>query len=491
MTKKYLSHLTIILAATIASFIVVSCSTSSNTIVVKNAPVSSQKPDTTAAQNQGGTEFQELTIGENQPIHSLDPLFIENTSEMQAVQLVYEGLVRYDASGKIIPAMARSWTVSDNHKIYRFTLKHNLFYQDSDVFSSGRGRRVVAGDIKKDFQRMATDSVPDHAARLFMDIRGFEPYYQEQHKVFRKSARQLHGISGIKVENDSTIVFSLVQPDDHFLQKLASPFAVIYPPESAKAKKFEAVGTGPFRFSQQRSDSLYIFARFNNYSGPKPKLNRVDMVTSGSEKSLLKAVSRGQIDLLPELGPQQIQQISNASGNLKKEIDNNLQLIQDGGQLAYILRYNSGADTPESAVTGALSSVQASDFFQYLPPNSFRMQWLFQRSQGRQSADSLSAPYTGSPFLGSFYSQLSSQLKKRSITFSMDSSRVRNRNIPIYADRFFEFSNRDIKSADMPLLRITFTTEALVRKSVRHVPFNKFNWWIDLRNTTTSSSDSR
>ncbi len=241
--------------------IFISCSSSENTTVIEEAPVPSGQKDTTAQQPRSDSDsFTQITIGENQPIKTLDPLYAENHSTLRALQLVYEGLVRFDENGEIIPAIAEQWSVTNNQRTYRFNLNNDLFYHDSNVFANGRGRRLVASDVKRAFERMARATVPDHAAQLFMNIKGFEPFNREQQAVLLPDERQLSGISGIQTPNDSTVVFNLVEQDDTFLNKLATPYAVIYPHESVTGNGFRAVGTGPFRFSQKRSDSLYIFA---------------------------------------------------------------------------------------------------------------------------------------------------------------------------------------------------------------------------------------
>lgn len=154
------------------------------------APTVSSKPDTTLSETEPqttGTTFQAITIGENQPIYSLDPLFATTQSEMRAIQLVYEGLVRFNSRGKIVPAIAKNWTISNNHTRFSFILKDDVYYQNSSVFASGRGRKLKPGDIKKVFKRMASAGVPPRAAKLFMNIRGFEPYFKEQHNIYRSS----------------------------------------------------------------------------------------------------------------------------------------------------------------------------------------------------------------------------------------------------------------------------------------------------------------
>jgi ABC-type transport system substrate-binding protein len=495
MTFKHPFPLFYLLCAGLPLLLFMSCSTSKNSVVtVNSSPVSSTKSDTLTTSKVTGTPFQSITIGENQPIHTLDPLFIQNISEMRTVQLIYEGLVRFNNQGKIVPAIAGSWTISNQHRQFRFILSDSVYYQDSPIFPSGRGRQLKPNDIKKDFERMAQADVPSCAAELFMNIRGFEPYFQAQHKVFRPSERQIHGISGIKVKNDSTIIFSLVHPDNHFLQKLASPYAVIYPPKAAKSHNFEAVGTGPFKLAQKRSDSLFIFARFKNYHVQnQPNLNRVDVVTSSNGMALLQAMKDGSIDLIPELDPQQIQDAAQKGGSLKSSFSQKYRLLESTGRSAvYELQYNSGADLPEKAVVHALSSVKGENFFPNLPANSVQFQWTLSGGSSSSTTDSLSSPYTGDPFIRTFYSMLAKKLEARNITFKTKKTRVANRNTALQTTQLMApYAQFQSNGKNESLARFRIKIWTLAGNYLHNLSFNAFPWWINLRTVTVSSTNNR
>src|SRR5687768_6618347 len=49
---------------------------------------------------------------------------------------VYEGLVTLDADGKIQPALATKWTVSDDQKTYDFTLQDGVTFSNGDKFDA-------------------------------------------------------------------------------------------------------------------------------------------------------------------------------------------------------------------------------------------------------------------------------------------------------------------------------------------------------------------
>ena len=339
---------------------------------------------------------------------------------------------------------------------------------------------------------MATPRVPEHAANMFMNITGFEPYFREQHEVLLTEDRQLDGISGIRTPNDSTVVFSLVEPDETFLNDLATPYAVIYPQESAQANRFQAVGTGPFKLSQKRSDSLYIFAQFKDYRiQDQPQLSRVDITSSSTEKVLLDAMNSGEIQLIPHLGPQQLQMTLSSNSQLSDNLTGNYNLFNKG-TLSFFLRYNETADLPKNQVAAALASVEQSNLFSNLPADSFDLVWSLSSSNNAAMPDSISSTFTNEPFVKQFYSQLSRQLSEEGVSFSMSRSHISNREIPLYIDSHFQVLDAQMTTTPpSTLVALTIKSQALARNSVNNMDFNNFPWWIDLREVSVPKANNR
>ncbi|MGK7369613.1 MAG: ABC transporter substrate-binding protein, partial [Candidatus Halalkalibacterium sp. M3_1C_030] len=371
------------------------------TTVVRQNPITAS-PDTAATTDTTASEpsaaFRQINIGEVNPIPTLDPLFANNASTMRAVQLVYEGLVRFNSTGTVVPGIAKSWTVENDSLRYTFTLRNNVYYHDSNAFSNGVGRKLKAADVKYAFERMAQISVPEHAARLFMSIKGFEPYFREQHNVFNPAKRVLNGVSGIQTPNDTTVVFTLEDRDTPFLQKLASPYAVIYPREAItnnNPNQFKAVGAGPFTLSQTRGDTLYTFSKFKNYyQADQPVLNRVDVLVKKRESDLFKSFATRNIHVIPELGLQTMQGALNESGTLKSSYSENYQLAELQGTTRYSLNYNANADLIKEKARNIAELFDTTDTFGNLPSDLIRFEtyskYGMDTTQGRETAIQIS-----------------------------------------------------------------------------------------------------
>ncbi|WP_436640535.1 ABC transporter substrate-binding protein [Microbaculum sp. FT89] len=129
---------------------------------------------------------------------------------------VFEGLTRIDRNGEVKPALAKSWTISEDGLTYTFALNDGVKFHD--------GSDMTAEDVKFTLDRaMAEDSTNAQKAL-------FEP------------------IEMVEAPDPKTVVITLKRPTGHFLFNLGWGDAVIVAPETADTNKEQPVGTGPFKF---------------------------------------------------------------------------------------------------------------------------------------------------------------------------------------------------------------------------------------------------
>lgn len=492
-----------LLIGAILSLILDGCVKQPETIVINEDPESpaakQTAEDTAATQSTETADFRQLVIGEIHSISTLDPLFADNNSIRRTVQLLYEGLVRFDRNGKVIPAISKRWSVSDDSLTYRFTLRNNVFFHDSNIFSSGVGRKVVAPDFRYAFERMAKINVPDDAAKLFMSIRGFEPYFNEQHHVLNPAHRELRGISGIVTPNDSTLIISLIEKDRRLLQKLASPYAVVYPREAVREspEQFTPVGSGPFQLSQRRGDSTYIFSQNKehwNAQNGSPNLDRVDVVVERNEPQLFRSIASRNIHLIPEMGPRILQNVMISSSQLQPAYKESYALTIAGGGTTYSLHYNPGADEPEEAVRSLFSSLDFSQLVtEGLPaglvtvtsdgPDSDRA--AGSDTSASTSAPSLSTPlystYSEDPFQQWMVTRISSRLEGER-PLQMLRIRTPSRQTALYTRSFVPMYEGQTPDGDgVPLLQYSAKHVVFAIREIENLEFNRYPWWINLR----------
>ena len=469
------------------------------TVVIEDAPRTAAEADTTDQKIlDDSTDFQKLVIGEYQSITSFDPLLADNATTMRALQLVYEGLVRLNSNGEVTTAIAKDWEVSSDSLQYTFQLNRNTYYHDNDVFSTGTGRRLTSNDIKFVFERMARNNVRPKAAKMFMDIRGFEPYFQEQHNIYIPKQRTLSGVSGIQTPNDSTVVFQLNQKDPQFLNKLATPYALIYPSEAVNSSQnsFTPVGSGPFAFSSIKADTLYIFSQSENYrQQSEVKLDHIDLKVGRSESQLLQQIGRGDIFLLPQLGPNMVQNIIGNDGNLKTSFQNRYKLYKRNSPTTFALYQNNNApfSSADAQRLSTLAYQNTAPYFNQLP-NSMIYPDSVQKSASSDTilaANKLDVIYSDNPFIRTYLGSLSEIVNNQETKLQMVEIRVPTRDTELYFKESLPLidSNDGTQNPD-PIFRFHVHHTSLQRSQIQNLSFNNYSWWINLRNVTVPTTDN-
>jgi len=306
---KNIHSVTCYFIVTVSIFLLMaSCGTSDEIRTIEDAPRTAAER---AAEADTADQFMEITIGLIEPAGNLDPLFATNLNAMRVMSLIYDGLFTLDKDGEIEYAIASELSVSDDSLTYTVTLDTGLFFHDNAAFMSGIGRRVQAEDVKWAFERTARADVPATASKLLMNISGYEEFFEDQRNIYDPDLRTLDGVSGIVVEDSETISFQLIETDPDFIQKLASPYLYIYPREGVQAErhslKSNPVGTGAYQI-QNITDNSIVLGKVNsdreNGRQSESLLHRIEFVIDTSERQLFQDFARGELDWIPEIGPE-------------------------------------------------------------------------------------------------------------------------------------------------------------------------------------------
>jgi len=294
--------------------------------------------------------FRKIVIGESGEIQTLDPLFANSSSELRVIGMIYDGLTKLDENGNPIGSIAKKFSVTRDSLTYNFTLRDNTFFHNDSRFSSGIGRQVTPQDIMMNFRRMAALEVPDNAAMMFGNIRGFNAFHSEQTNIKIPGNRVINSIEGISSDTDSTITFRLTKKDPDFLNKLAHPLGSIYPRESLPENKLpisRPVGSGEF-YLAQRQDNTLILASFDNYYNEKDLPTRVDIIHGKKEGDIYQDFAKGNIDAIIEPAPNTLDQVADSSGLLSPIFEKTFTLSNQYTFNTINLYHNSDNSIPEA-----------------------------------------------------------------------------------------------------------------------------------------------
>ncbi|GGB56503.1 ABC transporter substrate-binding protein [Tistrella bauzanensis] len=178
---------------------------------------------------------------------------------------VFEGLVRLDEQGQILPLLAESWTVSDDGLTYTFKLHDGVTFHDGTTFDSA--------DVKYSFSRAVAPNSVNAQKGLFAPIKSIE------------------------TPDPLTVVLTLEKPAGQLLFNLTWGDAVIVAPESAgESEKTKPIGTGPFTFKEWVKGDRVELVRNDAYWGEKPALTSATFKFIADPAAALQAILAGDLD---------------------------------------------------------------------------------------------------------------------------------------------------------------------------------------------------
>ncbi len=180
---------------------------------------------------------------------------------------VFEGLTRIGSRGEVLPALAESWTVSDDGKVYTFKLRTSVKFHDGTDFN--------ADDVKFSLDRARADDSTNAQKALFA------------------------AIDTVEAVDPATVKVTLKTPQGAFLYNMGWGDAVIVAPESAGTNKEKPVGTGPFRFDNWAKGSSITIVRADSYWGEPVALDRAEFRIIPDAAAAVPALLSGDVQALP------------------------------------------------------------------------------------------------------------------------------------------------------------------------------------------------
>ncbi len=172
----------------------------------------------------------------------LDPHRTTALLASRTLSLMHDNLLSRDYDGSIQPGLADSWEISEDGLTYTFTLKTGVTFHS--------GKEFTSADVKYTFER-------------WLGLEG------------SPTAFNIEPVETIETPDPQTVVFTLSEPYNIFLDQLAGGWSVILNQEAVDAAGEEygvsAVdGTGPFKFVSWERSQRITFERFDAYTWGAP-----------------------------------------------------------------------------------------------------------------------------------------------------------------------------------------------------------------------------
>ncbi|WP_345757717.1 ABC transporter substrate-binding protein [Klebsiella aerogenes] len=225
----------------------------------------------------GATALQAATLNvmQNEPPRSMDPGDQTATFTDTVLKPMYEGLVDLSPDFKIAPALATAWKVSDDGKVWTFTLRKNVTFHDGSPFNAD----AVVANIER-----------------HIDPKG----------GLAASSRMRNVIASVKKIDDNNVEFTLKKVYPSFLNLLTGGSAKMVSPAAAKAGTIgrKADGTGPYMLQEYKTGEYVLEKKNPKYWGENHGPDEIKWTWSAEPSVMNMALLSGQVDVINPVPPQ-------------------------------------------------------------------------------------------------------------------------------------------------------------------------------------------
>lgn len=266
--------------------------------------------------NSGEQSTNIFRINQVAGVESLDPAFAKNLNIMWHTNNIYNRLIEYDDAMNPVPSLATSWKVSPDGKVYTFTIRKGVHFQDNEVFPDGKGREMNAHDVAYSFGRIIDAETASPGAWIFNgNVSESDPF---------------------SAPNDTTFIMRLQKPFNPIMGVISMQYCGIVPKEAVEkwGKDFRShpCGTGPYQLKHWEEAVTITYVRNNHYwekdskGNQMPYLDGVKATFIDSKATEFLMFMQGDLDFMNGIDATFKDQVLSKKGELKKEFSNKISL---------------------------------------------------------------------------------------------------------------------------------------------------------------------
>lgn len=234
-----------------------------------------------------------VVVGILQDLDSLDPHKAVAAGTKEVLFNVFEGLVKPDKDGNLVPAVASDYEISPDGLVYTFTLREGIKFHNGQV--------VTVQDIEYSIKRCA-GLLDEKDSSVVVDA-------------------ALSNIKEVNIKDKKTVELVLNEANTELLGYLTT--AII--PKDYKEQGSNPVGTGPFRFVSYTPLESIVVEKYPDYYGErKPYLDKVTFKIVANTDAAFMELQAGFIDIFPYLTDAQAKQLE---GKMRIE-EGHMNLVQ-------------------------------------------------------------------------------------------------------------------------------------------------------------------
>ncbi len=237
-----------------------------------------------------------LVFGRSGDSVGLDPARETDGESFYGSTPVYDTLVEFvPGETAIQPALAESWSFSEDGLTATFNLRKGVKFHDGTDFTA----EAVVFSFERQFKE-------DH------------PFYKNGPWKYWGYMDMSNIVDEVVAVDDYTVEFKLKKKEAPFIANLAMDFAAIVSP--AAAEKYgedlatNPVGTGPFKFVSWTKDDSIVYERNPDYWGGDVYLDRLILKVIPDATARWLALKKGEVDVIDFPSPEDLDEMKATDG---------------------------------------------------------------------------------------------------------------------------------------------------------------------------------
>jgi len=210
---------------------------------------------------------QRIVVAVMQDPDFLDPHRAAASGTYEMMFNVFEGLLKPDSNGSVVPAVAENYHISEDGLTYTFTLRSGVKFHN--------GFEVTVDDVLYSLNRLKGNN---QERGLSSDFEKF--------------------VSKIEAVDEKTIKVELNTLNTDFLEK----FIIAIIPANNDNHEVNPIGTGPFRFVKYQPGQRLVIEKFDEYWNPElPIVDEVEFRIIPDNQAAIMSFMAGEVQILPRL----------------------------------------------------------------------------------------------------------------------------------------------------------------------------------------------
>ncbi|MGI6199546.1 MAG: ABC transporter substrate-binding protein [Christensenellales bacterium] len=215
-----------------------------------------------------------------------NPILADTTYDAYVNSCIFEGLVTLAPNGEYVENLAASYTLSEDHRTYTFTLKDGITFSD--------GTPLTTKDVEFTYKTAACPEYTGARAYIVSGLEGYDAFHNGDTEEF----------PGIKVIDEKTIAFTYAQGmeapgniENFQYGIMSADYYAFDTWEEFTALNEKPMGTGIMTFDSWAPKQFVKLNKNANYwdSANAAKIDGV-LMSEVPDTSILQALQTGEID---------------------------------------------------------------------------------------------------------------------------------------------------------------------------------------------------